>query len=150
MRESVFLVTKIDCPTEERLIRNRLQPIKGIDNLKFNLMGRELTVIHTLDDDREILTALESLSLGATRKSADSTNLEHETEDKPSATKWLMLASGKKRAGPSDRRASPSKLVPSSPQGNRQEASYTGPAPRPLAPAYGKVPVNLGYLRRPN
>lgn len=93
MKESIFTVPKMDCPTEEQLIRNRLQPVKGIDGLKFNLMGRELTVTHNLDDDREILTALETLNLGAKLRSAQSANLQDEPEVKSSATKWLMLAS---------------------------------------------------------
>jgi Cd2+/Zn2+-exporting ATPase len=91
MRESVFVVPKMDCPTEEQLIRNRLKAVKGIERLDFNLMARELVVGHELDDDGEILTALESLSLGAKIKAAGTTEVP---EAKGSATKWLMLVSG--------------------------------------------------------
>jgi Cd2+/Zn2+-exporting ATPase len=81
----------MDCPTEEQLIRNRLKSVQAIDRLDFNLMARELTVVHTMDDDREILSALESLSLGAKRKIRGETA---EPGGISAATKWAMLVSG--------------------------------------------------------
>ena len=35
----------------------------------------------------------------------------------------------------------------SAPVESWEETSYTGPTPCPLAPAYGKVPINFGLLR---
>lgn len=67
MKETVYRVDKMDCPTEEQLIRKRLEGHEGVQELKFNLMERKLTVIHTLEEtalDKE----LDSLGLGATRK----------------------------------------------------------------------------------
>lgn len=67
MKETVYRVDKMDCPTEEQLIRKRLEGHEGVHELKFNLMDRKLTVIHTLEEtalDKE----LDSLGLGATRK----------------------------------------------------------------------------------
>jgi Zn2+/Cd2+-exporting ATPase len=63
MKQSVFYIAKMDCPTEEQLIRNRLKRMEGIDDLRFNLMQRELIVTHRADDDKEILSALDSLGL---------------------------------------------------------------------------------------
>lgn len=94
MRESVFVVPKMDCPTEEQLIRNRLKGVQGIQRLDFNLMARELVIGHDLEDDREILTALESLSLGAKVKAAGTATSAEMPEAKATATKWLMLVSG--------------------------------------------------------
>jgi Cd2+/Zn2+-exporting ATPase len=56
----------MDCPTEERLIRNRLEPMAGIARLDFNLINRELTVHHRLDDTRDIVGALNALDMGPT------------------------------------------------------------------------------------
>jgi Cd2+/Zn2+-exporting ATPase len=58
-----YLIDKMDCPTEERLIRNRLEPMPGIARLDFNLLERELTVYHRLDDPRAITAALEALDM---------------------------------------------------------------------------------------
>lgn len=69
MKETVYRVDKMDCPTEEQLIRKRLEGHEGVQELKFNLMDRKLTVIHTLEEtalDKE----LDALGLGATRKTA--------------------------------------------------------------------------------
>ena len=63
MKQSVFYIAKMDCPTEEQLIRNRLQTMEGVDGLRFNLMERELTVSHELADERNLLAALDSLGM---------------------------------------------------------------------------------------
>ena len=71
MKQSVFYIEKMDCPAEEQLIRKRLDGVEGVEGveaLRFNLMARELTVTHTLDDDRKLLTALESLGMEPRRK----------------------------------------------------------------------------------
>ena len=100
MKQSTFHIKGMDCPTEEQLIRNRLKSVKGIENLEFDLMGRVLRVEHESDDDRNLLSALESLGLGARR--------QQETPDAQSiatgenqghggvstATKWALGVSG--------------------------------------------------------
>lgn len=58
-----YRIDKMDCPTEERLIRNRLEPISGIDRLEFNLLERELSVYHRLEDAQAITAALEGLDM---------------------------------------------------------------------------------------
>ena len=63
MNKSIFYVAKMDCPTEEQLIRNRMKGIAGIDRLDFDLMRRELTVTHRLKDDASLLDALNSLGM---------------------------------------------------------------------------------------
>lgn len=63
-KESVFVIEKMDCPTEETLIRNKLGKMTGIEELRFNLMQRELTVRHTFESDAPINAALTSIGLG--------------------------------------------------------------------------------------
>ena len=58
-----YRIDKMDCPTEERLIRNRLEAMTGVVRLDFNLIARELTVYHRLDDSLPIATALNSLDM---------------------------------------------------------------------------------------
>ncbi len=63
VKETVFHIGKMDCPTEEQIIRNRLRGLSQIDELSFDLMNRRLTVRHRLDDERDIQTALESVGM---------------------------------------------------------------------------------------
>ena len=55
----------MDCPTEERLIRNKLDGRPGIVRLDFNLMSRVLTVHHQLDRQESIVAALGSIGMHA-------------------------------------------------------------------------------------
>lgn len=58
-----FRIDKMDCPTEERLIRGRLEPMPGVERLDFNLLSRELTVHYRLPDPTAIEAALEQLDM---------------------------------------------------------------------------------------
>jgi Co/Zn/Cd efflux system component len=46
LRKSLFLITKMDCPSEENMIRVKLDGMTQIKQLDFDLEKRELTVIH--------------------------------------------------------------------------------------------------------
>ena len=60
---AVLLIHKMDCPTEEKLIRDRFAKMPGIDGMQFNLMQRELTVRHHLPSIDAIVAALKALDL---------------------------------------------------------------------------------------
>src|SRR5215213_9160967 len=65
MKTSVFRIEKMDCPTEERLIRNRLDGVNGIDRLDFNLIGRTLTVSYSGIEESAIVAAIGALGMEA-------------------------------------------------------------------------------------
>src|SRR3546814_2533063 len=67
----------MDCPTEEKLIRDRFQAVPEIVGLQFNLMQRELTVQHTMTSIISIVTVLKKLDLEPVVKS-DSLNPQRE------------------------------------------------------------------------
>lgn len=69
-KESEYVIQKMDCPTEERLIRNKLERLEGVADLRFNIMQRELKVVHSLDNDELIFAALQELDMEPQRKSA--------------------------------------------------------------------------------
>lgn len=71
MRKSVFHISQMDCPTEEQLIRKRLERVPGIEALQFNLLDRELSVHHTLPDDGPLLAALQELGMELRASAAD-------------------------------------------------------------------------------
>ncbi|AWA48283.1 sodium:proton antiporter [Acinetobacter junii] len=61
---SVYAVPKMDCPSEERMIRLVLNGVEGIRALSFDLSNRRLKVVH--DGEAEPITAkLATLGLGA-------------------------------------------------------------------------------------
>lgn len=59
----VLRIDKMDCPTEEALIRSKLDGMAGVESLNFNLMQRRLTVQHYLADPAPIVTAIAGLDL---------------------------------------------------------------------------------------
>ena len=61
-----FVITNMDCPTEEALIRKRLGRMDGIDQLHFDLMNRRLAVQHRLDDPAPVIEALREIGMNAT------------------------------------------------------------------------------------
>ena len=51
MNKTVYRVSKMDCPSEERLIRMKLDGMEEIQNLQFDIPNRKLTVLHTNNSD---------------------------------------------------------------------------------------------------
>ncbi|SDJ33426.1 cation-translocating P-type ATPase [Pseudomonas abietaniphila] len=58
-------ITKMDCPTEETLIRNKLGTVAGVADLDFNLMQRTLSVRHANQVLPDVLAALQALGFEA-------------------------------------------------------------------------------------
>jgi Cd2+/Zn2+-exporting ATPase len=88
---SLFSITKMDCPTEEGLIRAKLTPLEGIYSLDFNLVQRILRVGHAPGMQQQILDILAPLDLDARVASPS------DTENAPPTTKanwWLLGAAG--------------------------------------------------------
>jgi len=67
--ESTFSIPKMDCPSEENLIRMALGNRSGIRSLMFDLSKQELTVVH-LGEAETILSRLRPLNLGAVLKAS--------------------------------------------------------------------------------
>ncbi|HNW73091.1 MAG TPA: hypothetical protein PKN44_05640 [Bacteroidales bacterium] len=60
MKKSKFFIHKMDCPSEEQIIRMKLQDLTTIQSLEFDIPRRTLTVYHT-GDHAVILERLDSL-----------------------------------------------------------------------------------------
>jgi Co/Zn/Cd efflux system component len=65
MKETIFSVPKMDCPSEERIIRMALESVSAIKKLDFNLEKRNLKIFHE-GDAVPILDRLVPLNFGAT------------------------------------------------------------------------------------
>ena len=62
-KKARYRIENMDCPVEEQLIRAKLESIPGIVRLDFNLINRELTAYHHLDDSSVIVSSLEKLGM---------------------------------------------------------------------------------------
>lgn len=81
----------MDCPSEENLIRMKLDGISSIKNLDFDVANRKLTVFHN-EDITQIETSIIELNLGAQRISTEQTNQTDFEEDKnQSKLLWTVL-----------------------------------------------------------
>ncbi len=92
MRRTVFDIPKMDCPSEERLVRMALAPAEDIHHLDFDLDRRRLTVAHD-GAPEPILELLGPLDFGA--RLAESSPLEggtaQGTEQPPDEGRTLRL-----------------------------------------------------------
>ena len=62
---TVLKIEKMDCPTEEGLIRKRLQKTPGISGMEFNLVQRTLTLAHEPQALQPALAALKEIGMPA-------------------------------------------------------------------------------------
>ena len=86
---TVLRIEKMDCPTEERLIREKLQGVPGIGALEFNLLKRTLAVTHEPDALPRALSALADLAMPAIVQEAGA---EKTVPHEPSKFAWAGLA----------------------------------------------------------
>ena len=92
MKKTIFEITKMDCPSEENLIRIKLDGISSIKNLEFDIGNRKLSVFHSGDTD-QIEQSILDLNLGGKILST-----EHSEETKFAEASnqkkllWIVLA----------------------------------------------------------
>ncbi|WP_286743231.1 heavy metal translocating P-type ATPase [Aquabacterium sp. UBA2148] len=86
-------IDQMDCPTEERLIRQKLGSMSGVERLDFNLLQRELTAHHRLDDASGLEAALQQIGMAPRRLQADEPVLPAPVAV-PVRTRWLLAGSG--------------------------------------------------------
>ena len=77
----------MDCPSEENLIRMKLDGISSIENLDFDIPNRKLTVFHSGEIDQIEKSVLE-LNLGGKKISTKQTE---QTEFKETANQKKLL-----------------------------------------------------------
>jgi Co/Zn/Cd efflux system component len=73
MDKTVFEIAKMDCPSEENLIRMKLNDIESVQNLDFDIENRKLTVYH-VGQLNEIETSIHQLSLNSRLLETNQTN----------------------------------------------------------------------------
>lgn len=92
MNKTVFEISKMDCPSEENLIRMKLDGISGIVNLDFDIPNRKLTVFHSGEID-QIEKSVMALNLGGKKISTEQTD-QTEFNDISNQKKLLWIVLG--------------------------------------------------------
>jgi Co/Zn/Cd efflux system component len=60
MQKTTFKISKMDCPSEEQMIRMKLADLTNINSLDFDIPNRQLTIFHT-DNYDQIFQRLDNL-----------------------------------------------------------------------------------------
>ena len=87
MEKTIFEIAKMDCPSEENLIRMKLDGISSIVNLEFDIPNRKLTVFHSGQIDQIEKSVLE-LNLNGKKISTEQTD---QTEFKENVNQKKLL-----------------------------------------------------------
>lgn len=91
MNKTIFEITKMDCPSEENLIRMKLEEISSIVNLDFDIPNRKLTVFHSGETD-QIEKSIVELKLGGKKISTEQTEQVNFKENKDQRKLlWIVL-----------------------------------------------------------
>lgn len=91
--KSKFLIQKMDCPSEENMIRMKLDDISSIKKLDFDIPARTLEIYHDGNPDL-IKQRIDSLNFDSTLLKTETTDFTSETDDSTKQKKllWSVLA----------------------------------------------------------
>ena len=67
MKVATFFISNMDCVNEEKLIREGLARVSGVEKLEFDLAKRRLQVTHTLANDESLVASLKALGMRPAR-----------------------------------------------------------------------------------
>lgn len=94
MQKTIFNISKMDCPSEEQMIRMDLSRLTNINSLDFDIPNRQLTVFHT-DNYEQIFQSLDKLKLDTSLvESVSADNYKAATDNTVRERKllWQVLA----------------------------------------------------------
>ena len=93
MIKTILKISKMDCPSEEQMIRAKLEGMDNIKSLKFDIPARLLEIYH-LNRYEGFLVALESLRLDTKLVSSEAIEVEDVGDDptQQSRVLWQVLA----------------------------------------------------------
>jgi Co/Zn/Cd efflux system component len=91
MDKTTFNISKMDCPSEENLIRMKLKDYPFVKHLEFDIPKRILTVFHE-NHSKEIDSSLQELNLGSNLISTEIIeNIDFEDSANQSKILWSVL-----------------------------------------------------------
>jgi Co/Zn/Cd efflux system component len=89
MLRSEYHISKMDCPSEENMIRMKLEGLSHIKKLEFDIQKRTLVIYHGEQED-EITRLLSDLKLGSELKSTANIEMEGVPRDTDTRQKKLL------------------------------------------------------------
>lgn len=90
MKKSKFKIHKMDCPSEEQIIRMKLQNFTSIEALDFDIPNRELLVFHH-ENEEEIFKQLETLNFDTQHISTEFTQEKLQEHKNQTQLLWSVL-----------------------------------------------------------
>ncbi len=90
MKKTIYHIGKMDCPSEEAMIRMKLESIREIKELRFDLDKRDLTIFHT-EENPEIKERLAALNLGSRKVQTVETEFTENNHKQQSSLLWAVL-----------------------------------------------------------
>ncbi len=91
IQKTTFNISKMDCPSEENIIRLKLEELANIKSLQFDIANRKLQVYHT-GNYEPILSALDSLKLDTKFVDNISADSFEPTDTQDRKLLWLVLS----------------------------------------------------------
>jgi len=94
MQKTTFKISKMDCPSEEQMIRMKLADLTNISQLDFDIPTRQLIVFHT-DSHDQIIQRLDTLKFDTSlidSVSADKFALAADNTERERNLLWQVLA----------------------------------------------------------
>ncbi len=92
MEKTIFKITKMDCPSEENLIRMKLDGITSIKHLDFDIPNQTLTVFH-IEKIEPIEKAILDLNLGGQKLKTEHTDqIKFDENANQRKLLWTVLA----------------------------------------------------------
>lgn len=92
INKSTYRVSQMDCPSEEQMIRMKLQPLPQVKHLQFDIPNRKLFIFHS-DNNQSIGEALHQLNLGDEFLQMEAAELPAEVNhSKERKILWWVLA----------------------------------------------------------
>lgn len=92
MQKTTFKITKMDCPSEEQMIRMKLEDLTNIQSLEFDITNRLLHVFH-IDNNEQIFQRLDTLKFDTSILSTVSVDNFAATDNQNDERKtlWIVL-----------------------------------------------------------
>lgn len=91
---STILIEKMDCPTEEALIRHRLSKEPWVQDLSFNLLQRKLTVGHAAGRLDDVLAALNEIGMNGLPQRREAPGESTQPQGSHAAAYWKLAIGG--------------------------------------------------------
>jgi len=94
MQKTTFKISKMDCPSEEQMIRMKLADLTNINSLDFDIPNRQLTVFHS-DNHDQIFQRLDTLNFDTSiidSVSADNYTATTDNSSRERKLLWQVLA----------------------------------------------------------